>query len=114
MDLAIFSIKLASKNDILKQVSVGKGVSNAVNAVLEQDTGVLIQKGQDGNISQTLNIPENVSAPISKGQKLGEITYTLNNEEIAKVNIIAETDVAKNTFINVVNNIYQNWVRSLR
>ena len=106
--------KLASKNDILKQVSVGKGVSNAVNAVLEQDTGVLIQKGQDGNISQTLNIPENVSAPISKGQKLGEITYTLNNEEIAKVNIIAETDVAKNTFINVVNNIYQNWVRSLR
>ena len=106
--------KLASKNYVLKQVSVGKGISNTVNAVLEQDTGVLIQKGQDGNISQILNIPESVSAPIFKGQKLGEITYTLNNEEIAKVNIIAETDVAKNTFINVVNNIYQNWVRSLR
>ena len=55
--------KLASKNDILKQVSVGKGVSNAVNAVLEQDTGVLIQKGQDGNISQTLNIPEKCFCP---------------------------------------------------
>ena len=40
--------------------------------------------------------------------------YTLNNEEIAKVNIIAETDVAKNTFLNVVNHIYQNWVCTLR
>ena len=106
--------KLASKNDVLKQVAVGKGVSNTVNAMIEQDAGVLIQKGQDGNITQSLSLPDNISAPITKGQKLGEISYFLNNEEIAKVNIVAETDVAKNTFINVVNHIYQNWVCSLR
>ena len=35
-------------------------------------------------------------------------------KQIAKVNIIAETDVAKNTFLNVVNHIYQNWVCTLR
>lgn len=106
--------KLASKNNVLKQVAVGKGVSNTVNAIIEQDAGVLIQKGQDDNITQSLSIANNVSAPITKGQKLGEISYFLNNEEIAKVNIIAETNVAKNTFINVVNHIYQNWVCSLR
>ncbi len=106
--------KLATKNDILKEVAVGKGVSNTVNAIVEQDAGVLIPKGQDGNITQSLSLPDNVSAPITKGQKLGEISYFLNNEEIAKVNIIAETDVAKNTFLNVVNHIYQNWVCSLR
>jgi D-alanyl-D-alanine carboxypeptidase (penicillin-binding protein 5/6) len=106
--------KLASKNNVLKQVAVGKGVSNTVNAIIEQDAGVLIQKGQDDNITQSLSIANNVSAPITKGQKLGEISYFLNNEEIAKVNIIAETNVAKNTFINVVNYIYQNWVCSLR
>ena len=106
--------KLASKNDVLKQVAVGKGVSNTVNAMIEQDAGVLIPKGQDGNITQSLSLPDNVSAPITKEQKLGEISYFLNNEEIAKVNIIAETDVAKNTFLNVVNHIYQNWVCSLR
>ena len=98
--------KLASKNNVLKQVAVGKGVSNTVNAIIEQDAGVLIQKGQDDNITQSLSIANNVSAPITKGQKLGEISYFLNNEEIAKVNIIAETNVAKNTFINVVNHIY--------
>lgn len=106
--------KLATKNDILKEVAVGKGVSNTVNAIVEQDAGVLIPKGQNGNITQSLSLPDNVSAPITKGQKLGEISYFLNNEEIAKVNIIAETDVAKNTFLNVVNHIYQNWVCSLR
>ncbi len=106
--------KLASKNNVLKQVAVGKGVSNTVNAIIEQDAGVLIQKGQDDNITQSLSIANNVSAPITKGQKLGEISYFLNNEEIAKVNIIAETNVAKNTFINVVNHIYQNWVCILR
>ncbi len=106
--------KLAVKNDILKEVAVGKGVTNTVNAIIEQDTGVLIPRGQDGNITQSLSLPDNISAPITKGQKLGEISYFLDNEEIAKVNVIAETDVAKNTFLNVVNHIYQNWVCSLR
>ena len=106
--------KLVSQNDVLKQVTVGKGVTNTVNAIIEQDTGILISKGQDSNITQSLSLSNNVSAPITKGQKLGEINYFLNNEEIAKVNIIAEIDVAKNTFINVVNNIYQNWICSLR
>lgn len=106
--------KLASKNDVLTEVSVEKGVESSVKAILEQDAGVLIQKGQESNITQSVTLPKTISAPVSQSQRLGEITYLLNNEEIAKVFIIAEKEISKSTFLNVVSHTYQNWMKSLR
>ena len=106
--------KLASKNDVLTEVSVEKGVESSVKAILEQDAGVLIQKGQESNITQSVTLPKTISTPVSQSQRLGEITYLLNNEEIAKVFIIAEKEISKSTFLNVVSHTYQNWMKSLR
>ena len=51
---------------------------------------------------------------IEKGQKIGEATYTLNDETIAKVDIIAEKEVKKVTLWNVTTNLYTKWYKVLR
>ena len=58
--------------------------------------GTLLKKGEDKNIEEIINIQDSISAPISKSQKLGEISYVLNGETIGKANLIAENDVKKN------------------
>ena len=106
--------ELASKGAILKEASVTKGVNTSVNLVTESNVGVLLKKGEDKNIEQTVNIEENIVAPISAGQKVGEIIYTLNGKEVGKTNVVAETTVEKKTFFNITSYVYQNWFSMFR
>lgn len=106
--------KLASKGDTLKSVSVNKGIETTVNGILENDSGVLIQKGQDKNIQQVMELPEILQAPITQGQAIGSITYTLDGKEIGKVNIVAEKTIEKNSAFNMLESIYSKWFSLLR
>ena len=105
---------LASKGNIIKEADVNKGVNSKVNLVLENDVGILIKKGEDKNIEQTINIDENISAPIYENQKVGEIIYTLNGEEVGKTNIVAEKSVEKKTFFSISAYVYEKWFSMLR
>ena len=105
---------LAKKGEVLKQADVIKGVKESTELVFESDAGILIKKGQDKNIEQTINIEENISAPVYEGQKFGEIVYYLEGQEIARTNIIANTTIDKKTFSNLLGYIYINWLCLLR
>lgn len=107
-------IGLAEQNACIKNVSVQKGVDSNVNLLFEKSVGTVIKKGDSQNIEQIISVSDNVVAPISKGQKIGEVSYTLNDELIEKVNIIAERDVRKLSLLNISNNLYKKWFCLLR
>ena len=106
--------QLVRGGDILKEASVNKGVTSKINLSFENDLGVLLKKGEDKDIEQTVNIEENLSAPIAQGQKVGEVIYTLNGEEVGRTNVIAETEVEKKTFFSIASYVYRNWFSMLR
>ena len=105
---------IARGGDILKEVEVNKGVTPKLNLVIENDVGILVKKGEDKNVEQIVNIDENISAPITQGQKLGEMIFTLNGQEIGRSNLIAEINIGKRTFFNIALNAYQSWFNMLR
>lgn len=102
------------KGDIVTSTFVNKGISNSVNLVLENDASILLRKGADSNIEQNVTINDNISAPIQKGDCLGKVTYTLNNEQLLEVNLLAESDIEKNTVWNLTTSLYQRWFKLLR
>lgn len=106
--------KLANENDLIKEISVDKGIENSVNAILENDSGVLIQKGQNKDIVQSVQLTDSINAPVYAGQVLGNVTYSLNGNEIGKVNIVAEKSVGKNTAFNMIEHVFFNWLSLLR
>lgn len=74
-----FSFKqFGKKGDIVKNVLVNKGIKSNVDAIYEQNAGTLLEKGNDKNIEQNLTLENNISAPITAGQKLGEVSFSLN------------------------------------
>ncbi len=107
-------IECSKKGDIVKTVNVDKGIFNSVDAILEEDSGCLIEKGKSKAISSNIVLDDNISAPISAGQKLGEVTYLLDNEEIAKVNIVAKQDVKKLNIVNMCTRTIESWFNLLR
>ena len=106
--------KLANKNDLIKEISVDKGIENSVNAILENDSGVLIQKGQNKDIVQSVQLTDSINAPVYAGQVLGNVTYSLNGNEIGKVDIVAEKSVGNNTAFNMIEHVFFNWLSLLR
>ena len=110
-----FSFKqFGIKGDVVKNNSIDKGVPSNVDAILETDAGTLIEKGKDKNIEQTLTFEENISAPISKGQKLGEITFTLDGKILSSINIVAQNNVEKTNLFSMAKEIYYSWIDLLR
>ena len=105
---------LANKGETLKTVTVTKGVRETTDLIIENDVGILIKKGQDKEIQQTIHVEENISAPIYEGQKFGEIVFSLEGKEIGRANIVANTTINKKTFSNILSYTYENWFCLLR
>ena len=101
--------KFANEGDIIKTISVEKGVKDNIELAYENSAGALIKKGESKNVEQTINIPDKISAPINKGDVIGNIVYTVDGNEISKVNIIANETVEKNDLINMINYIFTKW-----
>ena len=101
--------KFSNENNILKSISVQKGVKDSIDLAYETSVGALVKKGESKNVEQTINIPEIISAPINKGDVIGNIVYTIDGNEVAKVNIIANESVEKNNIINMINYVFKKW-----
>lgn len=86
-------IKLGDNGDTVKSVSISKGIETNINATVENTSGVLISKGKEKQIEQNVFVQDNLSAPVYKGQKVGEITYTLNGETLDIIDLVASSDV---------------------
>ena len=59
-----------SKGDVVQVLPVTKGIQSSVDAIFEDTAGCLIEKGQDKNVVQEIELNRNLCAPITAGQKL--------------------------------------------
>ena len=109
-----FSYKqFAKKGEIVDTIEIQKGVKSTINIAFENDCGCLIEKGNENKIEQSINI-NTTSAPISKGQKIGEVTYSLNGNKLSSVNLISQNDVDKISIFSMSKSTIYNWINLLR
>lgn len=106
--------QLAKQGEPVQTISVTKGLSNQVEAVFKEDVGVLLKKQEENKIEQSMQLPENIMAPIQKGDILGEVQFTLEGKTIATTHLIAKEAVTKDAFSNIVTEVYKNWFSILR
>ena len=106
--------KMISKDNIIKNVKIEKGVISETNAVAEKDCGTLISKGNDFNIEQIIEMPDIISAPVKKGDIVGRVIYRLNEKDIGECNIIITQDIDKIGFFNMEKYVLNKWFNVLR
>ena len=106
--------ELGKANDVVGIANIEKGIEGVVEAVLSNDAGVVMKKAKNNSISQKIEIFNNISAPITKGQKVGELTFSLDDKMIAKVDLISNKDVDKYSLGTMMKKIYESWFTILR
>lgn len=106
--------EFAKKDDIANTAIVDKGVDSTVDIVFSDNTGILIKKGENKNIEQSISIDENISAPIQEGQKLGTATYSMNGKVLASVDLVASKSVDKINLFTMTKSVIYKWIDLLR
>ena len=107
-------IKTSTKDEVVQNVSVQKGVINNVNLVYENTNGTVIKKGNSEGIKNEIIINEDIAAPIIKGDILGKVNFYLNDKLIGTSNLIAQEEVKKMNSLNMFEYVSNLWTNLLR
>jgi len=89
------------------RIRVLRGEKNEIDTYYQGST-ILVGKGENKNINENFVLNNNVSAPVKAGEKLGEVIYTLNGNEVGRVDITAGESVERLSYMNVVGRIIKN------
>ena len=85
----------------ISPVTVENGVEDTIDAVRAESFSYLDTSGGNINgIERSVQLNTPISAPVSKGDVLGYIVYTLDGKEIGKSGIIAGEDMKKATYLD--------------
>jgi D-alanyl-D-alanine carboxypeptidase (penicillin-binding protein 5/6) len=88
-------------------VPVKLGTSDFVSAVPAESPKLLVDKAQKNQVQILTELEETVSAPVSKGQKLGMMTIKVGEQTIRQIPMVAEEGVARLTWWEVFLQIFR-------
>lgn len=89
------------------------GQTKTVATVTSAPLKVLTNKNQHPNISQLVKYNDSITAPIKKGQELGQMLAVANGTVVASTPIIATEDVAQAGFISRMWESMMDWFANL-
>ena len=84
-----------SKKPKRLQIKVRKGQKQTVRIRLKESVEALVRRGEEKRISMKLELPEEITAPIRTGQKVGRVTYELRGDKLGGADLVAAESVKK-------------------
>lgn len=102
--------KPAVPKEALNPVNVSNGMESTVETTVNSGGSILVPKGKAGDVKNKITINPNVAAPVKKGQTVGKITFSLNDEVLQEYPICAKNDVAQITFQTAFWLLFKNLV----
>jgi D-alanyl-D-alanine carboxypeptidase (penicillin-binding protein 5/6) len=100
---------ISKKDEIVVNTPLLKGVKTKINGLLEQDVSVTYKKGEIDKITKEAVMQEKLTAPVVKGQVIGEMVYRINGNVVGKSDITAETDIKKASWITLFFRMIAGW-----
>lgn len=96
---ANISVKeLTIPDDMPKQIKVNGGMADNVEISCDVSSSVVLDKSSNAEVKTEINLPESIDAPITQNQKVGTLTFKVNDKEVEVCDITAKADVEKTSF----------------
>lgn len=93
----ITEVKVSRK--LIASPKVEKGCEDTVKAVPSGVGKYLLSKESEAEITVVPDIPDKVTAPIAKGQKLGTANIMLGDKKLGSIDLVAGNEVNRFTFL---------------
>lgn len=90
----------------LEPVPVARGMEPQVEPVLGEMPTLFLKAGEAGEVETAVTYEE-LTAPVTRGDVIGQVTCTVDGSVMAQVDITAGEDVAQMTFFGVLSHLVQ-------
>lgn len=102
------NINIAAKDQIIGKSKVDKGNVDYINGIAEENISILVRKEEKQSITKEIYIEENISAPVKRGDVIGEIVIFKDNEKYKSYPIICEKDVGRAGIFTLYFKLFKN------
>ena len=82
-------------------VPVKLGKQGSITAIPAEEAALLIDKTQVSQVNIKVTLEEQITAPVSKGQRLGTMTVTVGEQILAEIPMVAQDAVQKKNFWDI-------------
>ncbi len=105
------SITIGKKGDIIATLPIEKGKMQEAELMLSRDSYILLPKGEKGNITKDLVLPDIIDAPILAGDEVGELVVSIDGKEVDKIKLVSKTNIEKANVFNMLNRTIKSYLR---
>lgn len=98
------------ENEPVGKIRVNKGTSAEVGVIAKDGFSYLIKKADPAETEKTVKIADSVTAPIKKGDKLGEICFKSSDGTETVIDAVAAEDVEKKGFCLIFLDILHEFI----
>lgn len=102
--------KYVEKGEPMGTVVVSKGKEKQVGVEALEEYFMLAEKTNPVNAEKEIRFAERISAPVKKGDKLGEMSFTADGKTIKTIDIVASEDVEKKSLARMFADILYMWI----
>lgn len=99
---------ITDKGELVERVRVNKGTEKELQLVAAQELNLILPKGQNKNLQKKVVAETSMSAPVTEGQKCGELIVLKDGKEVGKVDLIAQKSIDKAGFMRIFQDMITN------
>lgn len=107
------TVTKAPAGQFVANVPISFGKVDEVEAATGDALQILTTKTQKNKISTIINMDENIKAPITKGQQLGQMMAVLDGKAVASVPVVATQDIEEAGFFSRMWESITSWFSNL-
>lgn len=93
----------------MTEIPVTKGMADRVPAVVKEEISMLLKKDMSSDWETQTEILPSMDAPVAAGEKVGELVYLINGEEVGRTDLVTAEAVEKANINTMLQRMLKNW-----
>lgn len=85
------------------------GKRKSVELIPAESYSILMSKVEKPDYSIDYKLPDKISAPIKKGQRVATLSVIMGNEVVKEIELLAACDVLKASYGDCIGDVLENW-----
>ncbi|MGE4353036.1 MAG: D-alanyl-D-alanine carboxypeptidase family protein [Oscillospiraceae bacterium] len=102
---ANYALARFQPKEAIPPVRVLLGETGSLQPVVSGNDAMLLKKSDINALEYSVDLVDEVEAPVAAGQSLGKVTVTLSGEEIASLDLVSDQDIQRLSPIAIFGNL---------
>ena len=100
---------LVDMTNPISNLPVSKGKMENCDVFASENYVAIVKKGDNLEYETTINLPNNLKAPLKVGDKVGTIKVTKDGTVIKEIDLIVKSDIKHSSYFDTIGKVVENW-----